>query len=142
MTNAAEPHGALLEIRNLSMRFHLRRGFLGAMPGLSVDAVKDVDLTVYQGETLGLVGESGCGKTTLGRCVLRAYRPTAGELRYTRADGTTIDLAKLRTRDLRPYRREIRTVFQDPNSSLNPRMTVGQIIGEPCESTISRRGTS
>lgn len=132
MSSATNPdRPALLEVRNLSMRFQLRRGFLGAMPGLTVDAVKDVDLTVYQGETLGLVGESGCGKTTLGRCVLRAYKPTAGELRYTREDGTSVDLAKSSRGELRPYRREIRTVFQDPNSSLNPRMTVGEIVGEP-----------
>lgn len=121
----------LLQVRQLSMRFKVSHGFLGMGGHMTVNAVEDVDLTVRQGETLGLVGESGCGKTTLGRCVLRAYKPTAGELLYRKGDGTTVDLARLGREELRPYRREIRTIFQDPNSSLNPRMTVGQIVGEP-----------
>ncbi|WP_020577016.1 ABC transporter ATP-binding protein [Actinopolymorpha alba] len=121
----------LLRIRNLSMRFQLSSGFLGLTGRTSFHAVREVNLSIRRGETLGLVGESGCGKTTLGRCVLRAYKPTHGELAYRREDGTVVDLARLGRGELRPYRREIRTVFQDPNSSLNPRMTLLQIVGEP-----------
>ncbi|MGW0229255.1 ABC transporter ATP-binding protein [Actinopolymorpha singaporensis] len=122
---------ALLAVRNLSMSFHVSRGFLGMGGGMTVNAVTEVDLTIRRGETLGLVGESGCGKTTLGRCVLRAYRPTSGSLAYRREDGNVVDLARLNRSELHPYRRQIRTIFQDPNSSLNPRMTVLQIVGEP-----------
>ncbi len=102
--------------------------FRRSTPVLAVD---DVQLSVRQGETVGLVGESGCGKTTLGRCILRAYRPTAGRLLYQHEDGTEADLVGLTKQQLRPYRTAIRTIFQDPNSSLNPRMTVRQIIAEP-----------
>ncbi|GAB2680413.1 ABC transporter ATP-binding protein [Kribbella swartbergensis] len=129
----------LLSIRNLSMRFTASRG-LFSRHKLTVNAVQDVDLTVERGETLGLVGESGCGKTTLGRCILRAYKPTSGQIEYTRSDGSVVDLAKLSRGELRPYRREIRTVFQDPNSSLNPRMTVLQIVGEPLRVNDLARG--
>lgn len=121
----------LLDVRNLTMQFRLGGGLIRRRPKLTINAVQDVDLTVRRGETLGLVGESGCGKTTLGRCILRAYQPTDGEIVYTRADGSTVDLANLKGTGLRPYRREIRTIFQDPNSSLNPRMTVQQIVAEP-----------
>ncbi|MEQ4207443.1 oligopeptide/dipeptide ABC transporter ATP-binding protein [Actinopolymorpha sp. B9G3] len=131
---------ALLDIRNLSMRFHVGRGFLGMGARMTVNAVSDVNLTVRRGETLGLVGESGCGKTTLGRCILRAYKPTSGELRYRREDGAVVDLATMGTRQLRPYRRQIRTVFQDSNSSLNPRMTLLQIVGEPLLANDLARG--
>jgi peptide/nickel transport system ATP-binding protein len=111
------------------MHFPLARGVLGRRAGV-VRAVDGVDLTLARGETLGLVGESGCGKSTLGRCVIRAYRPTSGEIRYHRDDRVE-DIAGLRGRALRAYRRRIRMVFQDPFSSLNPRMTLRQIVGEP-----------
>jgi peptide/nickel transport system ATP-binding protein len=122
--------GALLDIKDLKMHFPIRRGVLGRQVG-AVKAVDGVDLFVRKGETLGLVGESGCGKTTLGRCILRAYEPTAGEILYSREDGNVADLASLDEKALKPYRRQIRMVFQDPNSSLNPRMTLLQIVGEP-----------
>jgi peptide/nickel transport system ATP-binding protein len=135
--NVALDHGAaagsrevLLEVRNLAMHFPIRRGFLGRTVG-QVRAVDGVSFALYKGETLGLVGESGCGKTTTGRCILRAYDPTGGEIRYRRADGRTVDLARLDKRRLRPLRREISMIFQDPYSSLNPRMNLLQAVGEP-----------
>jgi peptide/nickel transport system ATP-binding protein len=122
--------GALLELKGLSMQFLTRRGLRGKVTS-AVRAVDGVDLSVRHGEALGLVGETGCGKTTLGRCVVRAYDPTAGEMLYRSRNGTVTDVAKLRRKDLKAYRREVRVVFQDPYSSLNPRMTLLDIIGEP-----------
>ncbi|MFI5731130.1 ABC transporter ATP-binding protein [Kribbella sp. NPDC051587] len=119
----------ILRVENLSMRFSSGSGLFGRRT--TVQAVDDVSLAVRRGETLGLVGESGSGKTTLGRCILRAYQPTSGQLRYRRTDGSDVDLSVLSRAELRPLRTEIRTVFQDPNSSLNPRMTVQQIVAEP-----------
>jgi len=95
-----------------------------------VRAVDDVDLDVFERETLGLVGESGCGKTTLGRCILRLLDLTAGSIEF-RMDGEAVDLASLGKKELRPLRRHLQMVFQDPYSSLDPRMTVLDIVGEP-----------
>jgi len=120
----------ILEINHLKMFFPIRKGFLGKVQG-QVRAVDDVSLAVRPGETLGLVGESGCGKTTIGRCIVRAYSPTAGEVLYQTHDNKKVDLAHLNRRELLPYRRELRMIFQDPYSSLNPRMTVLDIVGEP-----------
>jgi peptide/nickel transport system ATP-binding protein len=120
----------LLEIQNLKMWFPIKKGFFQRVVD-HVKAVDDVSLTVKPGETLGIVGESGSGKTTLGRCLLRVYDPTEGAMRYRRADGSVIDLAKSDDATLRQCRREMRMIFQDPFASLNPRMTVGQIIQEP-----------
>ncbi len=122
--------GTLLDIKGLKMHFPVRHGLFKGVSGW-VKAVDDVSFSIREGETLGLVGESGCGKTTLGRCVLRVYQPTSGEILYTGTDGASVDLAALETRKLRAYRREIRLVFQDPQSSLNPRLSVLQIVGEP-----------
>jgi len=131
---------SLIEISDLSMQFHARRkGF--RRKGGAINALTGVELTIRRGETLGLVGESGCGKTTLGRCLLRAYRPTSGQMLYHQPDGKPVDLATLRRGELLPYRRQIRTVFQDPNSSLNPRMTVQQIVGEPLRVNKIARGS-
>ncbi len=94
-------------------------------------AVDDVSLAVRPGETLGIVGESGSGKTTMGRCLLKMYQPTAGAIAYRRADGSVVDLATADPATLKACRREIRMIFQDPVGSLNPRMTVAQIVGEP-----------
>ncbi|MHB0706824.1 ABC transporter ATP-binding protein [Roseomonas mucosa] len=113
----------VLDVRNLTMIFGNARN-----PVLAVD---DVSLQLRPGETLGIVGESGSGKTTMGRCLLRMYQPTAGAIRYRRADGGIVDLATADKEVLAAARREIRMVFQDPVSSLNPRMTVAQIVGEP-----------
>ena len=116
----AEP---VLSVKNLSMAF-------GSAHAL-VRAVDDVSLEVRPGETLGVVGESGSGKTTMGRCLLRVYEPIAGSIEYRRADGSSIDLVRADAAALKQARREIRMIFQDPVGSLNPRMTVAQVIGEP-----------
>jgi oligopeptide/dipeptide ABC transporter ATP-binding protein len=122
-------HDALLEIRNLKKYFPVRGSLFGRRTEY-VKAVDDVSLKIGRGETLGLVGESGCGKTTLGRCVVRLYKPLAGEILY-QPEGTAINLAELSGRELKPLRRDIQMIFQDPYSSLNPRRTVFDIISEP-----------
>ncbi|HMB22101.1 MAG TPA: ATP-binding cassette domain-containing protein, partial [Anaerolineales bacterium] len=119
----------LLSVENLKMHFPIRKGFTRQVVG-NVRAVDDVSFSVRSGETLGLVGESGCGKTTIGRCILRAYDPTNGSIHYQNGRGESVDLARLQGRDLIPYRRELRMIFQDPYSSLNPRMTVMDIVAE------------
>ena len=115
---------ALLEVRNLVKHFPVAGGFRA--PTLSVKAVDGVSFALKRGETLGLVGESGCGKTTTGRCVLLLERPTSGEVLF---EGT--ELTTLPEHELRGMRRRMQVIFQDPYSSLNPRMTVGQILTEP-----------
>ena len=120
----------LLHVQSLKMHFPGKTGlFTKTTP--TVRAVDDVSFHINAGETLGLVGESGCGKTTTGRCILRAYRPTAGQIMYYPHDGPAVDLARLSDDQLTPYRRQLRMIFQDPYSSLNPRMTLANIIGEP-----------
>jgi peptide/nickel transport system ATP-binding protein len=120
----------LLEVQNLKMHFPITKGLLRRTVGY-VKAVDDVSFTIYEGETLGLVGESGCGKTTLGRCIMRVYEPTSGQILYHEEKREPVDLVTLSNRQLKPYRRDIRMVFQDPQSSLNPRLPVLEIIGEP-----------
>lgn len=119
----------LLEITGLRKHFPIVRGLFGSVKG-SVRAVDDFNLSVRQGQTVGLVGESGCGKTTAGRCIVRAYTPTDGAIHYRRADDTIVDLAAVPTKALGPFRRDIRMIFQDPYSSLNPRMTVFDSVSE------------
>jgi oligopeptide transport system ATP-binding protein len=114
----------LLEVNHLTKHFPIKRGLFSSTVG-HVKAVTDVSLFVKAGETLGLVGESGCGKTTLGRSILRLIEPTSGEIIYN-----GVDLAELSQEQLRPYRKKMQIIFQDPYSSLNPRMTVEQIIAE------------
>jgi peptide/nickel transport system ATP-binding protein len=120
----------LVEVDNLKVYFPLQRKILRGAT-LTLKAVDNVSFSIYKGETLGLVGESGCGKTTTGRSIVRAIQPTGGAIDYVRENGDTVDLVHLSNRELKPYRREIRMVFQDPFSSLNPRMTVMQTVGEP-----------
>jgi oligopeptide transport system ATP-binding protein len=115
----------LVEVRNLRMHFNVTRGLLGASAG-TIKAVDDVSFTIARGETLGLVGESGCGKTTTGRCILHLERPTSGEILF---EGEK--LGGLGRKALNAKRERMQVIFQDPYSSLNPRMKVGSIIGEP-----------
>jgi peptide/nickel transport system ATP-binding protein len=132
MPGAASPPtmaGNLLQVNHLAMHFPIVRGLFGRSRG-TIRAVDDVSFVIRQGEILGLVGESGCGKTTVGRCIVRAYDPTGGEMFYMRSDGIVVDLARLQGEDLRPYRSDIRMIFQDSYSSLNPRMTVFNNISE------------
>lgn len=116
----------LVEVRHLKMYFPVSSGVLVQHTVGHVKAVDDVSFVVRRGETLGLVGESGCGKTTTGRCILQLQRPTAGTVLF---DGK--DLCTLTERELRGMRRHMQVIFQDPYSSLNPRMTAGSIVGEP-----------
>lgn len=127
---AADGNGAVLDVRGLSMHFPIKRGFFRRTVG-HVRAVDDVSFSIEHGETLSLVGESGCGKSTTARCVIRAYEPTAGEILFKTAAGQTLDLAQLSMNDIRPIRREIQMIFQDPFSSLNPRMNIFEIVSEP-----------
>src|SRR5262245_24607902 len=120
----------IVELRDLAVHFPVRKGFLGRTVG-QLRAVDGVNLSIRKGETLGLVGESGCGKSTLGRSISRILKPTTGQVLYLDSDGAVTDLAGLGFRELRPFQRDIRVVFQDPFSSLNPRMTLLQIVGEP-----------
>ena len=113
----------ILDVQHISMRFHSK--------GLCVRAVTDVSFPVMEGETIGIVGESGCGKTTLGRCIVRAYEPSEGKVLYTAEDGETFDFLQIDKQTMRCYRKEIQMIFQDPYSSLDPRMTVLDIIKEP-----------
>ena len=115
----------ILEVLNLVKHFTVGGGVFGGPRGI-VRAVDGVSFVLHRGETLGLVGESGCGKTTTGRCILQLERPTSGAVIFEGRDLTTLDQAALR-----PVRRKIQVIFQDPYSSLNPRMTIGQMIAEP-----------
>lgn len=115
----------LLEIKNLKKYFPLKKGIFGGVLS-SIHAVDDVSLTVRKGRTLGLVGESGCGKTTLGRALLRLVEPTSGEIIYN-----GVDITKLGRNEMRAMRRKMQIIFQDPYASLNPRMTIGAAIMEP-----------
>jgi peptide/nickel transport system ATP-binding protein len=120
----------LLEVKGLQKFFPIRRGILQREVG-QVRAVDDVSFYVEKGETLSLVGESGCGKTTTARCILRALSPTAGQILFRPEDGTVVDVATLPKGQLRPLRRQMQMIFQDPFSSLNPRRTLLDIVAEP-----------
>ena len=115
-----------LQVRDLRMHFPVTSGVFIQRTRGWIKAVDDVSLSIRRGETLGLVGESGCGKTTLGKCILRLNQPTSGKIIF---DGT--DITKMGGSSLRPFRRRMQVIFQDPYASLNPRMTAGRIIGEP-----------
>jgi peptide/nickel transport system ATP-binding protein len=120
----------LLEVKGLKKFFPIRRGILQREVG-HVRAVDDVAFHVEKGETLSLVGESGCGKTTTSRCILRAIRPTAGQILFRTEAGSVVDVTTLSKGELRPLRRQMQMIFQDPFSSLNPRRTLLDIVAEP-----------
>jgi oligopeptide/dipeptide ABC transporter ATP-binding protein len=120
----------ILEVDGLRKWFPIRRGLLRRVVG-HVRAVDDVSFNIARGETVSLVGESGCGKTTTSRCILRALSPTEGAIRFRTEGGRQVDVAALPKAGLRPLRRQMQMIFQDPFSSLNPRMTITEIIAEP-----------
>jgi peptide/nickel transport system ATP-binding protein len=129
----------ILDVSGLKKYFPIEKGFMRRVVG-HVKAVDDVDFFIRKGETLGLVGESGCGKTTLGRCIVRAMQPTAGEVKFQLPDGSIVNLAAMSYKELKSVRRHFHMIFQDPFSSLDPRMTVLDIIGEPLKYNGYSRG--
>jgi len=120
----------LLQVSDLQKFFPIKKGFLKRTVG-HVRAVDGVSFHIDEGETLGLVGESGCGKTTTARCILRAIEPTAGRVSVRAANGSVVEMGALRSSELRALRREMQMIFQDPFTSLNPRMTLLDLVGEP-----------
>src|SRR6516164_1296202 len=127
---SAEIVPPLLDVRELRKYFPISKGFFRRVVG-HVRAVDDVSFTIAEGETLGLVGESGCGKTTVSRSILRAIEPTAGQVLYRTHEGKVVDLATMSGAELKALRRDIQMIFQDPFGSLNPRMTLFDNVGEP-----------
>jgi len=117
---------ALLEVEGLTKHFPVSKGVIFSRLGDTVKAVDDVSFSVAQGETLGLVGESGCGKSTTGRCIIRLLEPTAGTIHFEEKD-----VRHLKGKKLKAFRRDVQFIFQDPYASLNPRMTFGEIMSEP-----------
>jgi len=133
--------GALLEVRDLVKDFEVSKGVARRELG-KIRAVNQLSFHIDRGETLGLVGESGCGKTTTGRCIIRAVEPTAGAILYRTSDDEVVDIAGLDKEALRRIRRDVRLIFQDPFASLNPRMTVLQIVSAPLKANrlVATRG--
>ncbi len=120
----------ILKVKDLKMHFPLRQGMLQRQVG-AIKAVDGISFELREQEVMGLVGESGCGKTTVGRALLRLYDPTDGEVLFHKRDGDWVDVAKLNRKEMKNLRKEMRMIFQDPFSSLNPRLTVRDLIAEP-----------
>jgi peptide/nickel transport system ATP-binding protein len=131
VAGGSENNHLLLDVKSLKKHFPITRGFLTSKTVGYVRAVDGVSFYIREGETLGLVGESGCGKTTTGRVILRAYEPTAGEVWFSDRKLGRVNVAELEKQELKPLRQNMQMIFQDPYSSLNPRMTLLQIVGEP-----------
>lgn len=131
MTETPKTETLLLDVKNLRKHFPIKKGFLFTKIVGAVKAVDDVSFYIREGETLGLVGESGCGKSTTGRVLLRAYNPTAGQVWFQDKNMGRIDVAALDAGQLKQLRQNIQMIFQDPYSSLNPRFTLLEIVGEP-----------
>ena len=120
----------ILEVKDLKKYFPIRKGLFKKTVG-QVKSVDAVNFFIEEGETLGLVGESGCGKTTTARCILRAITPTDGEIWFQTSDQKLVDVTSLSINEIRPLRREMQMIFQDPFASLNPRMNLLDLVGEP-----------
>ncbi len=138
-TNNTTNKKPLLEVKNLKKYFPIEKGLLRSSKG-AVRAVDNISFTIYEGETFGLVGESGSGKTTLGRCIVRAIDPSEGEVKLRLPDDSVVDLATMTKKELREVRRYFHMIFQDPYSSLDPRMTVLDIIAEPIRNNRLAKG--
>ena len=128
--NVIDENNIILEVKGLKQYFPIYQGLLQRVVG-QVKSVDGVDLAIRENEVLGLVGESGCGKTTTGRSILRLYNPTAGEIWFRKKNGERVEISHFSQKQMKPLRREMRMIFQDPFSSLNPRFTVKDIISEP-----------
>ena len=128
--NVMDENNIILEVKGLKQYFPIYQGLLQRVVG-QVKSVDGVDLAIRENEVLGLVGESGCGKTTTGRSILRLYNPTAGEIWFRKKNGERVEISHFSQKQMKPLRREMRMIFQDPFSSLNPRFTVKDIISEP-----------
>lgn len=120
----------ILDVRNLKKYYPIQKGLIRKTMG-NIYAVDDISFFIREGETLGLVGESGCGKTTTSRCIVRSINPTAGEIYFCLDDGNSVNLASLSKKQYQAFRQHIQMIFQDPFSSLNPRMNLFDIVGEP-----------
>lgn len=138
--NNTHEESVLLDVRKLNKTFEVTKGVLRKRRIGTVHAVNEVSFFIRRGEVLGLVGESGCGKTTTGRCILRALEPDSGQVLFTMNGSRPVDIATLEPEELKRMRRQIRLVFQDPFSSLNPRMNVLEIVAEPLVVSNAVRG--